>query len=401
MARLRKEAGIALSGSALLGGAAQCGNGDDASCEGREAGKEMAVDVPQEELEEEDPGDAEDDGNGVPDDGDPSAADAADGWEDEEWEEIYACPLEVRFTQEKIHPFFYRRGPIVNVVPKIRPVLRSKDADGDSSGRGEEVQLLPPFSSIHCLRKGDELWSLDNRRLYALQLAAMDQWPRRCSTHMLCRDKLPRHKFKSQYRKFNTTSEGRAIDVCARYQQFDTWNWFDRAVEIEWYTLSRRFGALLWVFEVAPVLGALLYRTGLLGFASRVPLIVGFVLAFFADYLRQKVPFFERKVCEHHVRAVIDGEVMQISPLLCRLWPGSEEEEENSETSAPQLAAMTGLTLVLALPYVIGTANEKLRSSFLSCWLGVACVLVMQLGGLILRTGTRVAQPLSPKHRGT
>ena len=44
--------------------------------------------------------------------------------------------------QDKIHPFFYRRGPIVNVLPKIRAV-------GNEDG---SCDLVPPFAPIHCLR---------------------------------------------------------------------------------------------------------------------------------------------------------------------------------------------------------------------------------------------------------
>lgn len=50
-----------------------------------------------------------------------------------------------RTIQEKIHPFFYRRGPIVNVLPKIRAV-------GSDDGI---VDLIPPFAPIHCLRTGE------------------------------------------------------------------------------------------------------------------------------------------------------------------------------------------------------------------------------------------------------
>jgi len=328
---------------------------------------------------------------GSEEDGDPSAADDA-----EEWEEVYACPLNIRFTQEKIHPFFYRRGPIVNVVPKIRPVLR---AHGDASGGGV-LELVPPFNPIRCLRKDNELWSLDNRRLYALQLASMEQWPQQCRVRLLCRDRLPRHKFKTQYRKLNTTSEGRAIDVCARYQQFDTWNWFERAVELEWYMFSSRLGALFSVFEVMPVVGALLFRTGLTGFTSRAPLVVGFVLTFAADFLRQKVPLIERRICKLHVRAVMEGDVRHTSPCCHRLRL-ARGGDEPSPSSAAQLAAMMALALLLLLPYVLGLGYDKLRSSLMSCWLGVACVLVGQLGSA-LRAGSGSLEHqgrLSPKHR--
>lgn len=370
------------------------GKGSEAASSAGGVGCDAADDEPAEppgdehDTEEREADEGEVDGE---EDGDPSAADDAD-----EWEEIYACPLNIRFTQEKIHPFFYRRGPIVNVVPKIRPVMNTR-------GGGDDVlELVPPFNPIHCLKKGNELWSLDNRRLYALQLAAMEQWPRQCRVRILSRDRLPRHKFKTQYRKFNTTSEGQTIDVCARYQQFDTWNWFERAVELEWYTFSNRLGTLFSAFEVMPVVGALLFRTGLTGFASRVPLIAGFVLTFAVDFLRQKVPILERKICELHVKAVMDGDVKQLGPCCRRLHQGDEGEDPPT-SSAAQLAAMMSLGLLLLLPYVLGIAFEKLRSSLLSCWLGVACVLVVQLGSA-LRSGGESADSayngrLSPKHR--
>uniref|UniRef100_A0A7S4V3S0 Uncharacterized protein n=1 Tax=Alexandrium monilatum TaxID=311494 RepID=A0A7S4V3S0_9DINO len=320
------------------------------------------------------------------------------GHEADDWEELYACPLDVRFTQEKIHPFFYRRGPIVNVVPKIRAVLMREHSSAD-----EILELVPPFNHIHCLRKGTELWSLDNRRLYALQLAAMEHWPRQCRVRLLCRDRLPRHKFKTQYRKFNTTSEGRTIDVCARYQQFDTWNWFNRAVELEWYYLSSRLGTLFSVFEILPVVGAVLYRTGVTGLGSRVPLVAGFALAFAVDFLRQRVLIFERRICELHVRAILDGDVKYIGGICRRSQHNDDGEEDPAPTSAVQLAAMLSLCLLLLLPYVLGVTRDKLRSSLLSCWTGLACVLAVQLASA-LRDAGGAAGPeqekrLTPKHR--
>lgn len=345
---------------------------------------------------EEPEGEAGEDGEGEGDgDGDGDADD------DVQWEELYACPLEVRFTQEKIHPFFYRRGPIVNVVPKIRPVLTPQE-DADA---GCPVELVPPFGTIHCLRKGDELWSLDNRRLYALQLAAMEQWPQQCRTRIMASDRLPRRKLKTQWRKFQTTNEGRAVTVCARYQQFDTWSWFDRAVELEWYTLSQRLSNLMNAFEMIPVIGALLFRTGLTGFATRTPLIVAFILSFSLDLIRQRVPVFERSVCELHVKAVMDGDIKQMD-CCGRKGDGAANGDVDTSVSAPQLAAMMGLVLIMVLPYILGIPRDKLRSSLFSCWLGVACVLFFQLVSCV-RANKAVAfeytganQKLTPKHRG-
>jgi len=293
-----------------------------------------------------------------------------------DWEETYACPLDIRFTQEKIHPFFYRRGPIVNVVSKIRRVAHVNGI------KDPVVELVPPFTPIHCLRKGPYLWSLDNRRLYALQLSAMEQWPQPCRVRVLCRDRLPRHQIKSQYRKFNTTTEGRTIDVCTRYQQFDTWKWFDRAVELEWSELSQLLGVLLTIFQALPLFGALLFRTGVTGFASRAPFIVGIILSFAIDFVRQHVPRFERGVCKLHVRALM---------------------ETGPAPTGPRFAAIMALVFVLVLPYILSITHSRLRWSLFSCWLAAACMSAAELG-VAHRTFGDVppaegALQLSPKHR--
>lgn len=342
--------------------------------------------------------DGEDDGANF--DGEEEGGDDDDDDDGVIWEELFACPLTVRFTQEKIHPFFYRRGPIVNVLPKIRivPHLRGNGADSEPHGvspaevaRGQVLELVPPFGPIHCLRKGKQLWSLDNRRLYALQLAAVQYWPQQCCVRLMQSDRLPRKKFKTQYRKFKSQSEGQIVHICARYQQFDTWNWFDKAVEVEWYNLSVQLGYLLQAFETLPVIGALLFRTGLTGLASRTPLIIAFLLAFALDFTRQKVPFFERRISELHVKAVMDGDIKN--------WPSWRKNQEQARftsegyeetglsVSAPQLASMMALLMILTLPYVHAITHDKIRSSIFSCWLGISCVLMVQLGG-ILRAGT-------------
>jgi hypothetical protein len=306
------------------------------------------------------------------------------------WEELFACPLTVRFTQEKIHPFFYRRGPIVNVVPKIRIVPNVRSGDTEPLGvspaeiaRGMVLELVPPFGQIHVLRKGKEMWSLDNRRLYALQYAAMQWWPQQCCVRLLSSDRLPRKKFKTQ-------SEGQIVHICARYQQFDTWNWFETATEREWYTLNNQLGYLLSTFETLPVIGALLFRTGLTGLTSRTPLIVAFLLTFALDFIRQKVPAFEKRISELHVKAVMDGDI--------KYWPSCRKKQQARFTqngyedtafsvSAPQLASMMALLMILTLPYVLSIPHDKVRSSVFYCWLGISCVLVVQLSSII-RAGT-------------
>ncbi|CAK9098419.1 unnamed protein product [Durusdinium trenchii] len=278
----------------------------------------------------------------------------------DEWDEMLLCPLEIRFTQDNIHPFFYRRGPIVHVLPKIRSVALS---DGT-------WELLPPFGPIHCLRRGGRLWSMDNRRLYALQLCAMDFWPRQVRVKCLVRERLPRHKFKTQYRKFNTTSEGRTIGLSTRYQHFETWNWHEKALEMEGSTFSQRLGMVLTVFEALPVLGALLFRSGWTGLSSRAPLLLSFVVAFALDFLRQRYPKLFHTLSRMQVKAVMEGEGLMVA---------LGQDEDSPGMCKSQLAALMALVLVLSLPCMFGIAHAKVRSSLFSCWLGVAFMLLIQL----------------------
>eukprot|EP00929_Paragymnodinium_shiwhaense_P086545 TRINITY_DN47049_c0_g2_i1.p1 TRINITY_DN47049_c0_g2~~TRINITY_DN47049_c0_g2_i1.p1 ORF type:complete len:420 (+),score=89.50 TRINITY_DN47049_c0_g2_i1:84-1343(+) len=112
----------------------------------------------------------------------------AGGWE-ESWEDV----LSIRFSQEQIHPFFHRRGPITDVLPEIGNKLSEEETTSDNDGGDSDdenapgaptVQLLPPFDPIRCVLQPDglhaDLITLDNRRLYALQMAAVERWPARC-----------------------------------------------------------------------------------------------------------------------------------------------------------------------------------------------------------------------------
>jgi hypothetical protein len=327
------------------------------------------------------------------------------------WEEMFVCPLIVRFTQERIHPFFYRRGRIEEVVPKIREVYHSGDQEpfGVSQAemaRGTVIELQPPFGPIHCLRKGKQLWSLDNRRLYALQKKAIDIWPQQCCVKLFSSCRLPRKKFKTQYRKLNSQSQGQTVHIVARFQKFGVWCWEEKAIEAEQeYTISRQLERVFTFFEALPVIGALLFRTGLTGLSSRVPLIVAFLLTFALDFIRREVPACEKIIARLHVKAIMDGDITYF-PACC----GSRQDDPSSSSlSAPQLAATMAVLMVLTLPYVLAIPHDKMRSSIFSCWLGITCVLVFQLIGF-LRTASQKIEALasdtdddecqlSPKHR--
>jgi len=97
----------------------------------------------------------------------------------EQWVDI----IRVRFSQEQIHPFFHQRGPIRDCLAGIRneEVQEDEGAPSDTLA-SPTVRLVAPFEPIRCIRSDlhGDLVSLDNRRLYALQLAAVERWPARC-----------------------------------------------------------------------------------------------------------------------------------------------------------------------------------------------------------------------------
>jgi len=171
-------------------------------------------------------------------------------------------------------------------------------------------------------------------------------------------------------------------------------------VEIEWYTLSQRLGVLLNVFQMLPVLGALIFRTGISGYTSRVPFVIAFLLSFGVDLLRQKVTIFERRLSELHVKAVMDGESRNFLPCCRR-----DAEAGDSALSAQLLAAFMAVVLFLSVPYILFLGHERLRRSLISYWLGIACVLAVQCG--VMFKNKRVAEIeyggtnrlLTPKHR--
>lgn len=102
----------------------------------------------------------------------------------DEWEETWVEVLHVRFSQEQIHPFFHKRGPIQDILNEVtnRPCEVHERADREDP-LAPTVRIELPFEPIRCVRctgVHSDLISLDNRRLYALQLAAVERWPARC-----------------------------------------------------------------------------------------------------------------------------------------------------------------------------------------------------------------------------
>lgn len=129
------------------------------------------------------------------------------------WAEELVSPLELRFSQHSLHPFFFKRGPVQDVLTEIRATASSTNALHAAAGGRPSLTLVAPFPSIRVVRQHGQLVCLDNRRLYALQLAALERWPTHTPTWMLVSEELSRTNRKGEWRKMTTETDGLSVRV--------------------------------------------------------------------------------------------------------------------------------------------------------------------------------------------
>jgi hypothetical protein len=142
------------------------------------------------------------------------------------WEERWVSPLAVRFSQGKIHPFFHERGPISEVLLQI-------SAKADENGAIKRIEPpFPPMRLLH-LKPFGVLVTLDNRRLYALQRFALQEWPTVCLVKALCVEELTPTRLKAENRKFTNCIGGLQIEIESRSNAFDTFSWVTEAGRME------------------------------------------------------------------------------------------------------------------------------------------------------------------------
>lgn len=147
------------------------------------------------------------------------------------WEERWVSPLEVRFSQGKIHPFFHERGPISEVLLQIR--YRDDDEGADAGGSLKRIEPpFPPIRLLHLKQQG-VLVTLDNRRLYALQRYALQEWPSMCWARALCVDELTPTRLRAENRKFTNRLCGLQLEVESRSNAFETFSWVTEAAHME------------------------------------------------------------------------------------------------------------------------------------------------------------------------
>lgn len=157
-------------------------------------------------------------------------------------------PLDIRFSQMRARTEFRDGKLLADTVPLIRTILLSEEAPAS----GEKVWLLEaPFPAIEILKwrcklrdaqtgrpkidpvTGAELWdsedhffTLDNRRLYCLQKAALSVWPDRAVVDMAELPPGPLARFR-ELKKFRTLNRGKGIHIGGRNdgETLVKWSW--------------------------------------------------------------------------------------------------------------------------------------------------------------------------------
>jgi len=162
-------------------------------------------------------------------------------------------PLSIRFSQPRIAPHFRDGHLLVDTSAEVE-VKPFKEGGGEelllsdpASAPDYDCIILPPFPSIRVIsfmpkirrsdgeaernERGDQVlgqrawFALDNRRLYLLQQAAAAVWPKRCCAAVKCLEEVPGSTAR-ELRKFRTTTEGRTVEIGARFgDDMIPWDW--------------------------------------------------------------------------------------------------------------------------------------------------------------------------------
>lgn len=151
-------------------------------------------------------------------------------------------PFAIRFSQPRINPYF-QQGETFDAA-----LTACKEEPCQIDGGAERSFLRAPFPSIEVVSWrpkirdargiavkdahgkqawGEERWfTLDNRRLYCLQKAAINAWPRTCCIAVKVIDAVANDR--QELRKFRTTTEGATISVGRSKdapEDLLTWDW--------------------------------------------------------------------------------------------------------------------------------------------------------------------------------
>eukprot|EP00928_Gymnodinium_smaydae_P023075 TRINITY_DN19183_c0_g5_i2.p1 TRINITY_DN19183_c0_g5~~TRINITY_DN19183_c0_g5_i2.p1 ORF type:complete len:381 (-),score=47.94 TRINITY_DN19183_c0_g5_i2:305-1447(-) len=157
-------------------------------------------------------------------------------------------PFEVRFSQRKMRNVFMDGNLIADTAELVRGQLHDPD---DAELYDAKWSLEAPFPPIEVLRwrcklrddatgrpltdprtgkelyDSEECWfTLDNRRLYCLQLAATKLWPERCTVAVIAMMPKGQRRLR-EIRKFRTMDSGKSISVGSVPDgvPFTLWSW--------------------------------------------------------------------------------------------------------------------------------------------------------------------------------
>eukprot|EP00929_Paragymnodinium_shiwhaense_P014726 TRINITY_DN122684_c0_g1_i1.p1 TRINITY_DN122684_c0_g1~~TRINITY_DN122684_c0_g1_i1.p1 ORF type:complete len:748 (-),score=218.16 TRINITY_DN122684_c0_g1_i1:205-2373(-) len=165
-------------------------------------------------------------------------------------------PLELRFSQMKMRHLFGDGRRVADTVPEITVVKCSKDEQAEYKAT---YKLEVPFPFIEVIRwrcklrdektgrpivnpkTGEEMFdsqeewfTLDNRRLYCLQEAALRIWPERCVAPVSVIISGPHH-YMRELRKFRTLDLGKSINIGSKSDKvaFERWSWASAKDKLE------------------------------------------------------------------------------------------------------------------------------------------------------------------------
>jgi len=159
-----------------------------------------------------------------------------------------ANPMDVRFSQKKMRHMFWNGNLLSDVAPLVQTVRCS---DAEEAILGARWKVVAPFPAIMVFRwrcklrddrtgrpkvdqqtgatlydSEEHLFTLDNRRLYCLQLAASRVWPEPCVIDV---SQLPPGPPQHMYemKKLKTMDCGKSILIGSRQDKvpFVRWSW--------------------------------------------------------------------------------------------------------------------------------------------------------------------------------
>lgn len=251
-------------------------------------------------------------------------------------------PLSLRFSQAVIYRTFHNGLNVDDVIGEIRgrhiPAESPFGAYCPRRAAQANVHLFAPFPYIRVLSgnrnlkyldgRGSQpdqvseeqelLYTIDNRRLYVLQQAALRRWPKRCLVDVFVMERLP---YKRHARKFDNYKDGYTVQLGHGRNSSDItmWCWFEQACLREQEAFFMPVDCVLALAKLVP--SFLLLRDRLRPFlheSSLTHLIVCLIWACILSWLRMAtfMDKLETKVLQNHVLSLVNNDCLHISDTL-------------------------------------------------------------------------------------